>query len=291
MRQEKNSRKDNTGDITLLKEALGTGATIEEAQAAAIAELNAPEDADVSIEVIEIPVKKTLGIFGGNPAKVRAYYEEEESGPAEAFIRTILEGMGIKEFKIEIEELENDIHIQLECGDEVSTVIGRRGETLDAIQYLTRLNISKKTEEYKRVLINVGNYREKREATLREMATRNAQRVKKYGKNVSLERMNPYERRIVHTTIQDIDGVSSHSVGSDSDRRVVISSSDGNKTFSESRPQSGGFRDNTKSTGNAPSKSVAPRTNSAPRTSTAPRTPKSDASSASRYGKIEPKKD
>lgn len=269
----------------MLKEALGTGTTIEEAQAAAIDRLNAPENADVSTEVVEIPVKKTLGIFGGNPAKVRAYYEESDYGQAEAFIRTILNGMGIKEVKIEVEDLENNIHIQLDCGDEGSTVIGRRGETLDAIQYLTRLNISRKNDEYKRVLINVGNYREKREATLREMARKSAERVKKYGKNVCLDPMNPYERRIVHTTIQDIDGVDSHSVGSDSARKVVIASSSGKKTFGENHPQKGGFRDSTNSSGGSHTKTPPP-----PRTSNAPRAPKSDASSASRYGKIEPKK-
>lgn len=265
----------------MLKEALGTGDTIEEAQAAAIAELNAPEGADVTTEVIDIPVKKTLGIFGGNPAKVKAFYTEPEICQAEIFIRTILDGMGIHEATIEVEELENDIRIQLDCGEKDGIVIGRRGETLDAIQYLTRLNHSKKTEEYKRVLINVGNYREKRETTLREMATRNAERVKKYGKNVCLDPMNPYERRIIHTTIQDIDGVSSHSVGSDNARKVVISSSDDKKTFPNNRAQKDTFRDSSKSTSSARPKSSAGT----------PRTPKSDASSASRYGKIEPKKD
>ena len=269
----------------MLKEALGTGATIEEAQAAAIAQLNAAEDVDVTIEVVEIPVKKTLGIFGGNLAKVKAYYEEPDYCQAEAFIRTILNGMGIKEVSIKVEELENDIHIQLDCGDDVNSVIGRRGETLDAIQYLTRLNISKKNEDYKRVLINVGDYREKREATLRGMAQKNAERVKKYGKNICLDPMNPYERRIVHTTIQDIDGVDSHSVGSDSDRRVVIAATGGNKKFGENPVQKGGFRDSAKPTPSAPAKSATPS-----RAGTAPHTPKSDLSSASRYGKIEPKK-
>ena len=274
----------------MLKDAIGTAATIEEAQAAAIAQLNAPENADVAIEVLDIPVKKTLGIFGGNLAKVRAYYEDAEDKEtdylkAEAFIRTILNGMGIKDAKIEVKEVEDDIHIQLDCGDDFSAVIGRRGETLDAIQYLTRLNISKNTEGYKRVLINVGNYREKREGTLRELARKNAERVKKYGKNVCLDPMNPYERRIVHTTIQDIAGVSSHSIGSDSDRRVVISRANGTRAPKE------GFADKKRAAVSTPP--AAPRsTASQPRTESAnPRTPRSDLSGASRYGKIEPKKE
>jgi len=271
----------------LLKEAICTAASIEEAQAAAIAELNAPEEANVTIEVIDIPVKKTLGIFGGNLAKVRAYYEEADYLQAEAFIRTILNGMGIKEVKIEVKEVEDDIHIQLDCGDDFSMVIGRRGETLDAIQYLTRLNISKNTEGYKRVLINVGSYREKRESTLREIARKNAEKVKKYGKNMCLDPMNPYERRIIHTTIQDIEGVESHSVGSDSDRRVVISRSEGAKSTGGLPPKDG-FRDSRRTGSPYPRE---PRTDEkkpqAENNQT--RAPRSDISSASRYGKIEPK--
>ena len=277
------------GGDTLLKEAICTGASIEEAQAAAVEELNAPEDVNVTIEVIDIPVKKTLGIFGGNLAKVRAYYEQADYLQAESYIRTILKGMGINEVKINVEEVEDDIHIQLDCGDDYSTVIGRRGETLDAIQYLTRLIISKKTDGYKRVFINVGNYREKRESTLREIALKNAEKVKKYGGKMSLDPMNPYERRIIHTTIQEIEGVESHSVGTDSDRRVVIALAEGFKASAAGRPQFSGNRSESRPSDAKPHE-FRPNLNKPSGGNAQPRAPRSDIANAALYEKIEPKK-
>lgn len=274
----------------MLKEAVCTAASIEEAQAAAVAELNAPEDANVTIEVIEIPVKKTLGIFGGNLAKVRAYYEQTDYLQVESYIRKILSGMGVEEVKIEVKETEDDIHIQLDCGNDYSMIIGRRGETLDAIQYLTRLAISRENDSYKRVLINVGNYRERRESTLRETAQKTAEKVKKYGGKVCLDPMNPYERRIVHTTIQEIEGVESHSVGTDNERKVVISLSDGLKPTggSAGRPEREGFSGN-KSTAQTKPQDFRRSSNTNSSGKTQPRTPHSDAAGATLYGKIEPK--
>jgi len=274
----------------LLKEAICTAASIEEAQIAAIAQLNAPKNASVTIEVMEIPVKKTLGIFGGSLAKVRAYYDEPDYQQAESYIRKILKGMGIEKVDIDVKEFDEDIHIQLDCGDDYGMVIGRRGETLDAIQYLTRLVLSRENDSYKRVLINVGNYRERRESTLRETARKNADKVKKYGGKVCLDPMNPYERRIVHTTIQEIEGVESHSVGTDSERKVVISLADGFKPTggAGSRPQRDGFS-NSRNTGNSKPHDFRRNENKPVNGNPQPRTPHSDAAGATLYGKIEPK--
>ena len=272
----------------MLKEAICTAASIEEAQAAAVAQLDAPEDANVTIEVIDIPVKKTLGFFGGNLAKVRAYYEQAEYLQAENYIRKILNGMGISEVKIDVEEVEGAIHIKLDCGDDYSTVIGRKGETLDAIQYLTRLIISKKTDDYKSVFINVGNYRERRESTLQEIARKNADKVKKYGGKMALDPMNPYERRIIHTTIQEIEGVESHSIGMDSDRRVVISLTEGVKASSGGRPQFGGNTSEKRPNDTKPHE-FRPNLNKPTGGKPQPRVPRSDAANATLYGKIEPK--
>ncbi|MBQ4267054.1 MAG: hypothetical protein IJB93_02575, partial [Clostridia bacterium] len=92
--------------------------------------------------------------------------------------------------------------------------------------------------EYLRISINVGNYREKRKNTLRELAKKNSEKVLKYGRNVTFEPMNPYERRIIHTAVQEIEGVTSHSVGSDSNRRVVITLAEGVKP---THPSKGGY--------------------------------------------------
>ena len=310
----------------MIKEAFGKGATTEAAIEAAKSELGAPWDADVQIEVLKTAKKKTLGLFGGSLAEVRAYYEapdevkkpavknqkpakpekkaeakkpeaKKEAAPkkdetpkqtertvgasskaAEAYIKSILEGMGVQDASISSSEDDESVYVQLDCGNDYGYVIGRRGETLDAIQYLTRLVINKGKDNYKRVSINAGNYREKREETLRELAKKNAARVKKYGRNVCLDPMNPYERRIIHTTIQEIEGVDSHSIGSESDRRVVITLAEGFKATNPSngRGRRGDYRryDNRSRSKEQP---AAPT-----------RAPRSDLE-GSLYGKIGPK--
>ncbi len=283
----------------MIKEAIGTGSTIEEAKDAALKELNAPEDADIKYDVIEMPKAKLLGIFGGSPAKMRAYYEIEDDPFAKAkdYISTILASLGIEESTIEIEADDEDVRISISCGDDYGSVIGRRGETLDAIQYLTRLVINRGSEDYKRVSINVGNYREKRENTLRSLARKNAAKVRKYGRNVVLEPMNPYERRIIHTTVQEIEGVTSHSVGSDSERKVVITLEEGIKPTNGSSYNNrgrGGYNKGGNRGGYNKGGSRGGynnRRNDNPAEASAPaRAPRSD-SAGSLYGKIEINKD
>ncbi len=309
----------------MIKEAFGKGATNEAAVEAAKAELNAPWDADVQVEITKMAKKKTLGLFGGSLAEARAYYEipdvakpepkkhaqetkskpqkpakkqeikKEEPKPikeikpekemyvgeasqkAEKYIRSILSGMGVESAQISVSEDDEGVVVQLDCGNDYGYIIGRRGETLDAIQYLTRLVINKGNDGYKRVSINAGNYREKREETLRELAKKNAARVKKYGRNISLDPMNPYERRIIHTTVQEIEGVDSHSVGSESDRRVVITLAEG---FKASNPSYKGSRRNDYRRKDTAKNAASVPTN---------RVPRSDSAGVNLYGKIEPK--
>ncbi|MBQ7838636.1 MAG: protein jag [Clostridia bacterium] len=279
----------------MIKEAFGTGATLEEAKDAALKALGAPEDADVKYEIIEKPKAKVFGLFGGSDAKMKAFYEFEEDPFAKAkdYVLTILKSLGIEEAEIEVEADDEDVKINISCGDDYGSVIGRRGETLDAIQYLTRLVINRGSEDYKRVSINVGNYREKRENTLRSLARKNAAKVRKYGRNVVLEPMNPYERRIIHTTVQEIEGVTSHSVGSDGDRKVVITLEEGVKPtngggynrgrggYNKGGYNKGGYRGNRGGNGGR-------RYNNESSESSAPsRAPRSDSAGASLYGKIE----
>lgn len=272
----------------MIKEAFGTGNTVEEAVENAKKALAAPENANVMTEIVEMPTKKILGLFGGSQAKARAYYESSPIEKAVAYLLTILKGMGIEDAKAEAKEVDGDIVIDLDCGDDYGIVIGRRGETLDSIQYLTRLVINRENEEYKRVSINVGNYREKREKTLRSLAQKNANRVAKYGRNVTLEPMNPYERRIIHTAVQDIEGVTSHSVGSDADRRVVITLKEGVKPTHPPKSgygRKGGYNKGGRG-GYNKSRRGAPRNESVTPTET--RSPRTDAGAASvsLYGKI-----
>ncbi len=212
-------------------EVIASGSTIEEARASAVEQLNAPEEAEVKIEIISEGKGKILGLFGGSPAEVKAYYEVESDDfeKVKAYIDTILRSLGINDSEINISVEGEDLRINVSCQEDYGSVIGRRGETLDAIQYLVRLVVNRENDSFKHISINVGNYREKREATLKALAKKNASRVRKYGRNVVLEPMNPYERRIIHTTIQEIEGVTSHSVGSDDERKVVITLEDGVK--------------------------------------------------------------
>lgn len=279
----------------MIKEAFGTGATLEEAKEAALKALGAPEDADVKYDVIERPKAKVLGIFGGSPAKMRAYYEFEDDPYAKAkdYVATILKNLGVEEAEISVEADEEEVRFSVSCGDDYGSVIGRRGETLDAIQYLTRLIVNKGSDEYRRVSINVGNYREKRENTLKSLARKNAAKVRKYGRNVVLEPMNPYERRIIHTTIQEIEGVTSHSVGSDGDRKVVITLEEGvkptNGGYNRGR---GGYNRGGDRGGYRGGNRGGRRYNDNADASSAPsRAPRSDSAGASLYGKIEVNKD
>lgn len=335
----------------MIKEVLGTGATVEEAQQAAVAALEAPEDADVQFEVLELPVKKTFGLFGGAPAKVRAYYEvkdekpvamsqeisknepqkkaqpekkEEQTSPANIisydnanaavkkahdYLLSMIKGMGLSDFTIEISEQDGENYLSIICEEDYSLVIGRRGETLDSIQYLVRLvaNRGRADEDYIRVSINIGNYRQKRENTLKEIARKSALRVIKYGRNVALEPMNPFERRIIHTVVADMDGVSSHSVGVDADRRVIITPEGGSRPASRGGYNKGGYNNkngynkggyNKNRGGNnnrdsKPNNNRRDNYNSRPKSdavTTPQRAPKSDAAGTSLYGKIEPKK-
>ena len=272
----------------MIKEAIGTGASLDEAKEAALRALEAPEDADVKYEVLEREKAKLFGLFGGSLAKVKAFYEYEEDpfAKAKAYVLTILSNLGVNDAEISVEADDEDVRISINCGDDYGSVIGRRGETLDAIQYLTRLVINRGSEEYKRVSINVGNYREKRENTLRSLARKNAAKVRKYGRNVVLEPMNPYERRIIHTTVQDIEGVTSHSVGSDSDRKVVITLEEGVKPTHSGGYNKGG-RGGYNKGGNRGGYRGGKSSYNKSASSAPSRPPRSDSAGASLYGKID----
>ena len=131
--------------------------------------------------------------------------------------------MGLDQVQIDVTETENCANITL-SGDGLGVLIGRRGETLDALQYLAGLVANRLEGDYYRIVVDSGNYREKREKTLENLAKKLSSQVIRTGRSVTLEPMNPYERRVIHATIQGIDGVTSSSIGEEPSRRVVISS-------------------------------------------------------------------
>ncbi len=144
---------------------------------------------------------------------------------AKNYLNAIFAQMGINGISMVFNQIEGrTVIVRLE-GDEIGSVIGKRGETLDAVQYLVCLAAIRLEGEYVRFTLNAGNYREKREETLKALAQRMAKKVLKTGRPVALEPMNPYERRIIHAVVTDIDGVFSKSTGEEPNRKVVIKSS------------------------------------------------------------------
>lgn len=157
------------------------------------------------------------------PKKPKTPTTEAELKAAVSFVETL-----IKNLEIEVEATVGTDEENASCitidGKDASVLIGHHGETLDALQYLANLaaNRAEGKDDHERITVDVAGYRARREEKLRELARRQAEKVQKYGRSVMLEPMNPYERRIIHAEIQNIEGVSTNSIGSDSNRKVVI---------------------------------------------------------------------
>lgn len=199
-----------------------TGKTVQDAILAALTELKLSEE-EVDIEIIDEGTKGLFGIIGSKVAKIKASVKEVENNRcdmASDFLYTILNNMDI-DAEISVTEDEENIVVDIN-GDDIGIIIGRRGETMDSLQYLTSLVVNKGYQDYKRVILNIENYRQKREETLVKLANRLAEKVVKYKKPVTLEPMNPYERRIIHSSLQGHKYVETYSTGEEPKRKVVI---------------------------------------------------------------------
>ena len=204
----------------MVKEAFGIGETINLAQEMAKKELG-EEYNEVKFEVVQMPTKKTFGIFGGKPAKVRAFIEVSPGEVAAEYVEDVLREFGLRDFNIEVKDDEKAAELHI-TGDKISPIIGRRGKLLDDIQYLAGLVANSGEKEYFRLTINAGDYRGRREKTLENLAQKVASKVLKRGHEVTLEPMSPYERRVIHLAIENIDGVKSHSEGEGLNRHIIV---------------------------------------------------------------------
>lgn len=241
----------------MLREAIGIGATVEEAKEAAFKELGVDTyDDNLEIEVLDRGAKKVLGLFGGSPAKVKVSLNIKVSATqsTEDYIKNIIDNMGLNGITVTSSEDDNVITIDIE-GEEVGFIIGRRGETLDALQYLACLAANRIDNSYKRVVINTGDYREKREKTLESLGRRLAIKAAKTGRKSVLEPMNPYERRIIHTAVQKVNGATSWSEGENMNRHVVIGPDGKSKEYNRGR---GGRRGGYGRRNSKPKQSPAP---------------------------------
>ncbi len=197
-----------------------TAKSIDEAKAMAVSEYGV-EESRITFTVIEEPKKGLFGKIKGE-AKVEAEYEPSKAEIAADYIKSILKNMG---FETDLNVTENEDGAVIEIlGDTTGTIIGRRGETLDAIQYLASMTANKGDKEYYRISVDSCGYREKRKAILEDLAAKISKSVLKTGRTSSLEPMNPYERRIIHSAVANIEGVTSKSIGEEPYRKVVISS-------------------------------------------------------------------
>jgi spoIIIJ-associated protein len=205
----------------MLKSIETVAKTEEEAIASALASLGKKRD-EVSVEIIERAKSGFLGI-GASPAKVRVSYEHIETidEKAIAFLKGLLLRMGSDALPVIVNKGSDSLSINL-TGDKLGMLIGRRGETLDAIQHITNFAVNHGSEGRIHISVDAENYRSKREESLNSLANKVAAKVIKYRKNMTLEPMNSYERHVIHTALQDCEGVSTFSTGSEPNRRVVV---------------------------------------------------------------------
>lgn len=197
-----------------------TGRTVEEATKNALTELKLTKD-KVEVEVLNEGSKGLFKLIGAKPARIRVKVKRDYIYEAKTFLRDVLNTMNIKA-EIRVNEDNDTISISL-TGPDMGILIGYRGETLDALQYLVSLVVNKGHETvYKRVVLDTENYRSKREETLKRLALKIAGTVRRTGKLVKLEPMNPYERRIIHSALQNDRFVDTYSEGEEPYRRVVV---------------------------------------------------------------------
>jgi len=231
------------------KTIVKTGKTVDEAIESALAELGVAKE-DAVIEIISEPAGGFLGL-GSKDAEVKVtanvedeaaeeeevvYYGDDENFEGDAvseaedaavqFVAEVLSGIGIHGNMDSYRE-DDAIYISV-SGSDCGAAIGRHGETLDAISYMTNLIANKHSEDRVHVHLDVGGYKRHREQVLKNLAERAASKVRKTGRKVVMEAMNPAERRVVHSYLQDFEGITTHSEGDEPDRRVIVTLSENN---------------------------------------------------------------
>ncbi|MDR1131419.1 MAG: protein jag [Oscillospiraceae bacterium] len=219
-----------------------TGKTEEEAVASALRQLDLQRD-EVSIEIVERARSGFLRI-GASPAVVRVIYDvpdvpsgQDAEEKTKSFLEGLLSRMGV-DAGVTIKPREGGgVSAEL-SGAGMGAIIGRRGETLDAIQHLTNYAVNRGAGERTHISVDAENYRSKREESLARLAEKMAVKALKYHRSMALEPMNSYERHVIHTALQNYEGVTTGSTGVEPNRRVVIScekSGAGNEKFKEQR--------------------------------------------------------
>ncbi|KMM36406.1 RNA-binding cell elongation regulator Jag/EloR [Guptibacillus hwajinpoensis] len=195
-----------------------TGKTIEEAMKDALNQIGTVQE-NVDIEVLEQPKKGFLG-FGGKPARIKVTKKLDIMEQTSTFLQEVISNMGV-EASIEGRREDRDLYFTL-SGEKIAILIGKRGQTLNSLQYLTNLAANRFSDRFVRVVLDAENYRERREETLKKLADRLADKAMVTKRDIQLEPMPSLERKVIHLYLKDKKGISTHSDGNDPHRRVVI---------------------------------------------------------------------
>lgn len=212
--------------------------TVDDAVTQALIQLETTSD-KLEYVVIEKGSTGIFGIFNSKPAVIKARKVMTVTDIAEEFLSHVFETMNMQvSISSTMDEEEKCLNIDL-SGEDMGVLIGKRGQTLDSLQYLVSLIVNKESEEYLRVKLDTENYRERRKATLENLAKNIASKVKRTKRPVALEPMNPYERRIIHSALQGDPYVTTHSEGEEPCRKVVVTLKKREKNSYQSRENRG----------------------------------------------------
>jgi spoIIIJ-associated protein len=202
-----------------MKKIVVTGKTVEDAVKSGLAQWNTTEDR-ITVHVLEHPNKGLFGLFGSKEAKVELELIPDPIEEAYKFLQDVLQSMQM-DVSIDKQEDKEGFHFHVQ-GKELGILIGRRGQTLDSLQYLVNIVANRYSDSHLRIVIDAENFRERRKTTLEELSQRLAGRVIRTKKEVILEPMPPQERKIIHSQLQDHPKVKTYSKGEEPNRRVVI---------------------------------------------------------------------
>ncbi|MDP4161495.1 MAG: RNA-binding cell elongation regulator Jag/EloR [Bacillota bacterium] len=203
-----------------MKQVTATGQTVEEAVESALAQLKTTKDR-TEVAVVDEGKKGLFGIFGSRPAIVKVTLKNDPIEETKNFLMQVSEKMGAP-IEIEVKRDGKHVHFLL-SGEKIALLIGKRGQTLNSLQYLTQLVINRFSDQYLTVLLDAEDYRKRRNDTLVQLAHRLAQKAVKSGKDVALEPMPSYERKVIHAALFENKRVKTFSDGAEPHRHIVIS--------------------------------------------------------------------
>ncbi|MET3683828.1 spoIIIJ-associated protein [Alkalibacillus flavidus] len=203
-----------------MREITASGQTVEEAKQHALDQLGLTED-QVTVDVIEEGKKGILGVFGAKSAYVKVQEKQDLISDGQTYLKQMIDQMGVANTDVLVHQDDDNITYEL-VGDDMGQLIGKRGQTLNALQYLTSLVVNQHHGVHYTVVVDAEGYRARRHETLEQLAQNLAKKALRTKEDVFIEPMPSYERKVIHTALHDHSGVSTYSDGQDPNRRVVI---------------------------------------------------------------------